>query len=73
MQTIRLAELLDEARDRCKVTIKERRPDISDEELDEAAAIMGYGAVKYADLKNNRSTNYKCATLSSWVSKLDMF
>ncbi len=30
-------------------------------ELDEAAAIMGYGAVKYADLKNNRQTNYKCA------------
>ena len=23
---------------------------------------MGYGAVKYADLKNNRQTNYKCAT-----------
>jgi hypothetical protein len=22
---------------------------------------MGYGAVKYSDLKNNRMTNYKCA------------
>lgn len=28
-------------------------------ELEKAASIMGYGAVKYADLKNHRSTNYK--------------
>ena len=31
------------------------------EELDAAASIMGYGAIKYADLKNNRLTNYKYA------------
>ena len=29
------------------------------EEIDAAAAIMGYGAVKYADLKNHRTTDYK--------------
>lgn len=57
--TVRLVELLDEAYERCKATIKERRPDIEAEELDEAARAMGYGAVKYADLKNNRQTDYR--------------
>ncbi|KAL6784922.1 TSR1 [Auxenochlorella protothecoides x Auxenochlorella symbiontica] len=57
--TVRLVELLDEAKARCRTTIKERRPDISEEELEEATSAMGYGAVKYADLKNNRLTNYR--------------
>ncbi|EPS61950.1 hypothetical protein M569_12843, partial [Genlisea aurea] len=30
----------------------------SEEELNETAEAVGYGAVKYADLKNNRTTNY---------------
>ena len=61
-QATRLVELLDEAKERCKGTIKERRgDDISAEELDESSSIMGYGAIKYADLKNNRKTDYKCA------------
>ncbi|GAB5360812.1 hypothetical protein AAMO2058_000659300 [Amorphochlora amoebiformis] len=56
---VRLVELLDEAKARCAETIKERRPDIDDNELDSASSAMGYGAVKYADLKNNRLSNYK--------------
>lgn len=56
-------ELLDEAKMRCKDTIKERRESrgepITDEELEEAACAMGYGAVKYFDLKSNRLSNYK--------------
>ena len=61
-QATRLVELLDEAKERCKGTIKERRGnDISDEELEESSSIMGYGAIKYADLKNNRKTDYKYA------------
>ena len=55
-------ELLDEAKNRCKSTIKERRgDDITDEELENSSSIMGYGAIKYADLKNNRKTDYKQA------------
>lgn len=57
--TVRLVELLDEAKVRCVATIKERRPDISDEELEQASSAMGYGAVKYADLKGHRTTNYR--------------
>ena len=61
-QATRLVELLDEAKERCKGTIKERRgDDISAEELEESSSIMGYGAIKYADLKNNRKTDYKWA------------
>lgn len=59
-QATRLVELLDEAKERCKATIKERRGnDITEEELEESSCIMGYGAIKYADLKNNRKTDYK--------------
>jgi len=52
-------ELLDEAKQRCVDTIKERRPDITPDELEEASSAMGYGAVKYADLKGHRISNYK--------------
>lgn len=58
VQSVRLVELLDEAKLKCKGTISERRQ-ISEEELDKSSGIMGYAAVKYADLKNNRTTNYK--------------
>lgn len=63
MQTIRLADLLDEAKNRCRVSIKARREErgepISDDELDRNAGIMGYAAVKYMDLKSNRKTDYR--------------
>ncbi|KXZ44683.1 hypothetical protein GPECTOR_63g12 [Gonium pectorale] len=60
---VRLVELLDEAKSRCAKTIRERREENGEEvveaEVEEAACAMGYGAVKYADLKNHRTTNYK--------------
>eukprot|EP00879_Flechtneria_rotunda_P008355 GHRR01008752.1.p1 GENE.GHRR01008752.1~~GHRR01008752.1.p1 ORF type:complete len:557 (+),score=163.22 GHRR01008752.1:140-1810(+) len=60
---VRLVELLDEAKTRCKEAIKARREEAGEEvdeaELEAASNAMGYGAVKYADLKNSRTTNYK--------------
>lgn len=60
---VRLVELLDEAKSRCEATLRERwteaGEEINEEELKAAACAMGYGAVKYADLKNHRLTNYK--------------
>ncbi|CAD7702238.1 unnamed protein product [Ostreobium quekettii] len=60
---VRLADLLDEAKARCRAAIKERWDErgeyISEEDLEDAASAMGYGAVKYADLKNNRMSNYR--------------
>jgi len=62
-EVVRLVDLLDEAKNRVRKTISDRRAasgeTISEEELEAAACAMGYGSVKYADLKNQRMTNYK--------------
>ncbi|GJY64017.1 arginine--tRNA ligase, chloroplastic/mitochondrial-like protein isoform X2 [Tanacetum coccineum] len=51
-EVVKLLDLLDEAKSRSKEAIVKR-------ELEHTAEAVGYGAVKYADLKNNRLTNYK--------------
>jgi len=51
--TIKLIELLDEAIEKAKSTIKNR--DISSGDLERVAKAIGYGAVKYADLSVNES------------------
>ncbi len=55
---IRLDELLDEAEARARAVLVERvRDEFTDAEMDELAAIIGIGAVKYADLSNNPQSN----------------
>ena len=56
--TIKLAELLDEAVVRAKEVIKEKNPDYSEEKLAEIATKVGIGAVKFADLSKNRTSDY---------------
>ncbi|MFQ3194994.1 MAG: arginyl-tRNA synthetase, partial [Colwellia sp.] len=56
--TIKLAELLDEAVIRAKEVIKEKNPDYSDQQLNEIATKVGIGAVKFADLSKNRTSDY---------------
>jgi len=56
--TIKLAELLDEAVVRAKEVIKEKNPDYDDEKLLEIATKVGIGAVKFADLSKNRTSDY---------------
>jgi len=56
--TIKLAELLDEAVIRAKEVIKEKNPDYTEEKLDEIATKVGIGAVKFADLSKNRTSDY---------------
>ncbi|KAH0915613.1 hypothetical protein HID58_030059 [Brassica napus] len=57
---VRLVDLLDEAKTRSKTALIERGKDKewTPEELDQTAEAVGYGAVKYADLKGNRTTGY---------------
>ncbi|MCL7036663.1 hypothetical protein MKW94_008053 [Papaver nudicaule] len=57
---VRLVDLLDEAKTRCKNELVERgrAEEWTAEELEQIAEAIGYGAVKYADLKNNRETKY---------------
>lgn len=56
--TIKLAELLDEAVTRATELIKEKNPDISAEQLAEVSRKVGIGAVKFADLSKNRTSDY---------------
>lgn len=56
--TIKLADLLDEAIERAEQLIAQRSNDLSDEERTDVARIVGIGAVKYADLSKNRTTDY---------------
>ncbi|KAL8120085.1 hypothetical protein AgCh_017276 [Apium graveolens] len=59
-EVVRLVDLLDEAKSRCRDALIERgrESEWTEEELEQTAEAVGYGAVKYADLKNNRLTNY---------------
>ncbi|KAL3651364.1 hypothetical protein CASFOL_004366 [Castilleja foliolosa] len=59
-ETVKLVDLLDEAKSRCKAALIERgkHNEWTAEELEKTAEAVGYGAVKYYELKNNRTTNY---------------
>jgi arginyl-tRNA synthetase len=61
-ETVRLIDLLNAARDRMKESLLQRASEgkagIATNELDDAAAKIGYGAVKYFDLKQHPSTDY---------------
>ncbi|MDD3144948.1 MAG: arginine--tRNA ligase [Candidatus Gracilibacteria bacterium] len=54
---IKLSDLLDEAENRAKNIILEKRNDLSDEELKYLSKIIGIGAIKYGYLKKNRETD----------------
>mgnify|MGYP005990093435 FL=1 len=56
--TIKLAELLDEAVSRASDLIKEKNPEITADDLAEISAKVGIGAVKFADLSKNRTSDY---------------
>lgn len=56
--TIKLAELLDEAISRASDLIKEKNPDIDAITLTELSEKVGIGAVKFADLSKNRTSDY---------------
>ncbi|ECZ0287217.1 arginine--tRNA ligase [Salmonella enterica subsp. enterica serovar Enteritidis] len=56
--TVKLADLLDEALERARRLVAEKNPDISADELEKLANAVGIGAVKYADLSKNRTTDY---------------
>lgn len=56
--TVKLVELLDEAVERAGKLIAERDSDLSEAELKDVAGKVGIGAVKYADLSKNRTTDY---------------
>jgi arginyl-tRNA synthetase len=57
-ESIKLQELLDEARKRAFDVVTEKNPDLDKAERVEIAESVGIGALKYADLASNRTQDY---------------
>jgi arginyl-tRNA synthetase len=66
--TVKLADLLDEAEERALKIVEEKNPSLPEEERREIARTIGLGAVKYADLLPNRQTDY----VFSWDKMLSL-
>ena len=66
--TIKLMDLLDEAVKRAGEMVAEKNPDLDETERDEVARAVGIGAVKYADLSQNRASDY----VFSWDKMLSL-
>ena len=58
-RAVTLASLLDEAESRAAARIREEGLDVPEEELAAVARAVGIGAVKYADLRQNRLSDYQ--------------
>ncbi|MCG3150096.1 MAG: Arginine--tRNA ligase [Verrucomicrobiae bacterium] len=65
---VKLAQLLDEAEERAFKFVTETKPDLPEATRREIARAVGIGAVKYADLSQNRTTDY----IFSWAKMLAM-
>lgn len=55
----RLIDLLNTAVERAAAIFKERHPDWPQEQIQQAAKILGLAAVKYADLSSHRQSDYQ--------------
>ena len=56
--TVKLADLLDEAIERAGVLISQKSTVLSEQEKADVIEAVGIGSVKYADLSKNRTTDY---------------
>ncbi len=65
-EPVKLKDLLNEAVDRAYAIVSEKNPDLSESERRKVAKVVGLGAVKYADLMQNRTSDY----LFSWSKML---
>jgi arginyl-tRNA synthetase len=57
-ETVKLADLLDEAEERVFKVVTEKNPELAGPKRKEIARVVGIGAVKYADLLPNRQSDY---------------
>jgi arginyl-tRNA synthetase len=67
-ENVPLRDLLDEAITRARKIIEQKNPDLTGDEKEEIARIIGIGAVKYADLSQYRMTDY----VFSWDKMLSL-
>ena len=57
-ETVKLADLLDEAEERAFQAVSEKNPDLPETGRRAVARVVGLGAIKYADLLPNRQSDY---------------
>jgi len=57
--TVGLEGLLDEAESRALLVAKEQNPNLEESRQKEIGRVVGLGALKYADLSQNRTSDYK--------------
>jgi arginyl-tRNA synthetase len=65
---IRLKDLLAEAEDRAFALVTSKSPDLPEAERKAIAAVVGVGSVQYADLSQNRTSDY----LFSWDKMISL-
>ncbi len=56
--TVKLIDLLNEAEQRAFTLVTEKNPDLDEASREKIAKTVGIGAVKYADLSRNRTSDY---------------
>jgi arginyl-tRNA synthetase len=66
--TVKLKDLLDEAEERARKIVEEKNPDMPEEQRKTIAHAVGIGAVKYADLSKDRTSDY----MFSWDKAMAM-
>ncbi|MGH7213636.1 MAG: arginine--tRNA ligase, partial [Tepidisphaeraceae bacterium] len=66
--TVKLKDLLDEAEARALKLVTEKNPELPEQQRNDIARAVGIGAVKYADLSKDRTSDY----LFSWDKMLAM-
>ncbi|NLI75933.1 MAG: arginine--tRNA ligase [Candidatus Riflebacteria bacterium] len=57
-ENVKLADLLAEAVERARAVVEEKNPDLPEETKRQVARMVGIGAIKYADLSQNRNNDY---------------
>ena len=65
---IKLRELLDEAAERAFALVTQKSPDFPEDERRRIAEVVGVGSVQYADLAQNRASDY----LFSWDKMISL-
>lgn len=56
--SVKLSGLLDEAEKRAYSLVKNKNPDLDEQQLRDIAAVVGVSSIKYADLSKNRNSDY---------------
>lgn len=66
--TVKLMHLLNEAERRAFDLVTEKNPELSEQQRQQIAHVVGMGAVKYADLSKNRTSDY----IFNWDTMLSL-